>query len=607
MLAQSLSQLYLKKQYRAHPKPKYEVSTLGYDTETIGGRCALIASSDGRYCVPGNFDDIINILCCKKTYGSFGFFYNIKYDFNAVLKWLPEHLWLEIYHKGECEVSLSNGRVIRIYYIPQKFLKIRYYSKGKARKSYSFYDISQYYGKMSLDAAAKKYLNKSKKDPGFNLATLTHDQIKTDKTIGYCIYDAKLAKELADNWIDICHKNDLYPSNFSSTASISARYFNERIEIPTINSFLKSKYRKNLLNYPWSAVSGAFISVFKRGYFKKIHVYDINSAYPYQMSLLPNIRKGIFKKSKNVLKDARLGWLKVKIKINPDDTGFYNPCFPILRNGLSNYYPVGYFDSFITLLEYHELKKYFDITPMEGLYWIPETDEYLFKDTIHEIYNTRKTTDDPNINFFLKIILNSIYGKFLERHQILDDENENFRKFQTGNFFNPFYASYILAGTRIQIFKQLIKLNPDNIIAVFTDSILTKVPLNIDINQNIGGWGYEGSGEAIVIGCGVYTIKYKKAIKTKIRGFNTTSKIDLFDIIKNNKPKKRLTIQIKTNISPLTAIIQKRTQDMNLIIEDQKEIDINFDTKRFWLGSFKHSHELLDKTVDSQPIFAGIE
>lgn len=606
MLAQSLNQLLIKKQYRAHPKPKYEVNTLGYDTETIGGKCALIACSDGRYCIPDSFDDIVNILCNKKTYGSFGFFYNIKYDFNAILKWLPETLWLEIYHKGEAEVSLLNGKVIRIYYIPQKFLKIRYYNRGKAGKAFSFFDISQYYGKMSLNKASKKYLNKEKKDSGYDLATLTIEQIRTDKTIGYCIYDAKLTKWLADHWVDICHKNDLYPSNFSSTASISARYFNERVDIPTINSFLKNDYRKKLLLYPWSAVSGAFISVFKRGYFEKVYVYDINSAYPFQMSLLPDIRKGTFKKSKRVIKDAKLGWLRAKIKISTDDIGYYHPCFPILRDRLSNYYPVGSFQSYITLLEYNELKQYFDISPMDGLYWIPEVEDYLFKNTINDIYKTRKTTDDSNINFFLKIILNSIYGKFLERHPILDMDDENFKKFQTGNFFNPFYASYILAGTRVQIFKQLLKLNSNSIIAVFTDSIITSDPLDINIDNKLGGWGYEGSGEAVVIGCGVYTIKYENAIKTKIRGFHTTSKINLFDIIKSNKSKNKLTIQIKINISPLTSIIQKRTNDMNLILDDVKEIDINFDTKRLWIGSFKNSHELLEKTVDSQPIFAGI-
>lgn len=606
MFEQSLDKLIIKKQYRAHPTPAQFIQTYGYDTETIGGKCALIACSDGRFCHPTSFDDIVNILCCKKTQQTSGFFYNLKYDFQAILKWLPEALWLEIFRTGEIEVLLSNNKSCRIFYIPSKFLKIRFLDKkGKAKHTYSFFDMAQYYGKQSLNTASKKYLNESKLEHNFDLANLTIEQLKTQQAIDYCIKDALLVKKLADRWIAICHQNDLYPSNFSSTASISARYFNERVEIPTINRFLKTEFRRELLQYPWNACAGAFISVFKRGYFDNIHCYDINSAYPFQMSQLPDIEQGSFFKSKKILPEAKLGWMKAKINIERSSSGAYHPCLPILRKNLSNYYPVGNFETFITLLEYNELKHYFDVEIKDGLYWIPSEEHYLFKNIINDIYTRRKTTTDDNINYFLKIILNSIYGKFLERHQILDDEQ--LRGYcETGNYFNPFYASYILAGTRVQIFKTLLLLKEDDIVAVFTDSILTKKQLSITVSNQLGSWSYEGAGEAVIVGCGVYTIKQKEKIKTKIRGFHTTSKIDLFDIIKNQKNKKSLTIDIKINISPLTSIIQKRIVDMNLIIDDKKCVDINFDTKRLWLRSFKSAKELLEKEINSEPIFYGL-
>jgi hypothetical protein len=270
---------------------------------------------------------------------------------------------------------------------------------------------------------------------------------------------------------------------------------------------------------------------------------------------------------------------------------------------MSNYYPVGNMETSITLLEYEYLKEYFTIEPLQGIYWIPDKLSFLFADTINDLYTLRKSTTDENINFFIKIVLNGFFGKFLEKHQCLNPDHELYRRWITGQLFNPMYGSYILAGARIELFKALQLTDPKNLVACFTDSILTKKPLNIPLSKDLGTWDFCQEGEAVIIGCGVYTIRGKK-LKSKLRGFHITEKAEnsLFEIIKKQYKNETIKLNITKNIAPLSAIIQKRTLDMNLLVDDIKEITLNFDTKRLWHGSFKNAGELLEKQYDSFPL-----
>ena len=439
----------------------------------------------------------------------------------------------------------------------------------------------------------------------YDLKNILPHQFLEQEMKEYCQRDAVMTVLLADHWIDICHNSNLYPSNFCSPASIASQYFRKEIKIPTINKFFKPQYSK-YLKIVWESVSGAFISAFRRGYFENVYEYDINSAYPYQMSLLPDLNKGRFiYREKYVPKKAIMGWVRVLITITPDDTGFFHPCFPIMRDNLPNYYPVGTFPASITLLEYEQLKHYFEIQLIDGFYFLSSNPHYLFKDVVTERYNERKKTKDKNIDYFNKTVLNGIYGKFLEKIQEIDDEKEDYGKWKTGQLFNPFYASYILAGTRVQLFKALEKAGPENIIACFTDSIFTTKKLDLGCGSLLGDWDFVQKGEMLIVGCGVYSVKGEKKTKSKLRGFNTTSKEEksLFHLIPQQKDNEEIKVNITQNIAPLSSIIEKRPDDMNLIIDTQKTIKINFDTKRLWDYNFKCAGELLDKQSNSLPIF----
>jgi len=605
MLSIPFDQLILKQQRHFKSDSKPEIDARGYDTETINGRAELITDSEGNQHFPSDMYSILDWLTRKANRGSIGFFFNLKYDFQAVLKWLPPEQWVIIYHTG----LLDLGDYI-LKYIPKKMLLIKKLSgttkEGKNKyRQFKFYDIAQYY-RTSLDKAAKEYLGEGKADHGFDLSKLTLTDIASDEMIFYCKRDSVLTKRLALHWIKICNKQGLYTSNFCSPASISGRYFSSVCGMPSINKMFESEKKIKMLEYAWNACSGAFISCFKRGYFEEAHEYDICSAYPSEMSKFPDMRGGYLTFVKNSIPGrAYLGWIKCNIEIDYNLKEAYHPPFPVLRNKACNYYPVGNFEQYITLAEYNAYKSYFKIDIIDGVYWTPDRElVFTFDKIINDLYTRRCESKDGNVNFFIKIILNGIYGKFLEKHRITDPEDKDNGMYVSGNFFNPFIASYILAGSRQRIFDLLVTVPNDNILAVFTDSVLVKKPLPIPKIKKLGAWGYEQSGDAVLIGCGVYSINAPGKMKTRIRGFNTGGRINLFTEAAKNVNK--IDIPIKNNVSPLSSVIQRIPERMNFLLDGVKSININFDTKRVWHGEFKNSLQLLEKNIDSDPYFHGL-
>lgn len=610
MLIHTFEQLSIKKQYRVKPKDQ-QVVPIGYDTETQGGLCKLLCSPS-YHLHPMSFDDILFFLTSHKNRGKIGFFYNLRYDFQAILKWLDPTYWETILERGLIEYDCKPG-LFRVIYIPGKMLSIRR-KTGKKSRRFDFYDISPFFGKGPLDKVALKYLGRGKKDVSkFDMPNLKNADFLDPEMIEYCKEDAKLTEELAEYWIKLCNEQGVFPSTFVSTASIAVRYYQSRCKIPTINSFIKPS-RLKYLKIPWLACSGPFITVYKRGRFSTCYEYDLNSAYPKTMTELPDISRGRFMVSKGAIPDnAYLGWVQVTANLWNNSEGFYFPPLPMPRKGLSNFFPYGSFSTFITLKEFRAYEKDLKLDLIAGLYWIPtHSIRYPYKNAIEEIYAIKQAiSENSDINpvyYFWKIMLNSLFGKHLQRTLVRDPGKGDYGKLRTGTLFNPCYASYILADTRLRLYEILKRVSQKDIIACFTDSVLLRREYP-DLNEGValGQWSEKTSGSLLIMGSGVYTLLSKNRVKTKLRGFHTTSKVNLFEEAKKQYNKKAIKLPIKTVITLATALTRHCEGDMNKIVDDVKKIAVNFDTKRLWLGQFDKVGQYLEKQVDSLPLIYGGE
>jgi hypothetical protein len=104
-----------------------------------------------------------------------------------------------------------------------------------------------------------------------------------------------------------------------------------------------------------------------------------------------------------------------------------------------------------------------------------------------------------------------------------------------------------------------------------------------------------------VIGSGVYSIKDKEGVKTKRRGFNFTDKVDFTRPDTLTGAGSHLEIKVKAHFSLARALIQNDPDKMNLILDENRDLDLNFDKRRFWHGKFDHYLDLTKKTLDSDP------
>ena len=593
-------------------KGRFNVPCLAFDTETLDGYCLLLACSDKSYVLFDRIDrsnvyEILNFLTKSKYKKTLNFFYNVDYDVSAIIKYLPA--------KNVRELMLFNTTEyddFQLTYVPRKVFAVK-----KRKTKFYYYDLWQFYH-VSLDKAAQLYLGGKHKDP------IDREKLGTSKKyweenlhdiVKYCIKDCVLTAELAEIMQKKLNAIGLSFDKPYSTGTISIRYASEFYDFPV---FKPTQY--NL--YAYLSYFGGRFEVIQKGYFDYVHVSDINSAYPYQISKLIDVSKGEWIKVSDLDENADVAFYKIVIEKTDD-----NPIQPFsFRNsGGLVYYPQ--FKGCLHYTTQDELLFALNNTDTE----IKVVDGYAFYaheivhpfEKIKEIYEERKRikNKDQVLQLVLKIIMNSLYGKFAEKtKQIYESDIDNATDFyvndgkiipvtqflKPGRIFNPVYASLITARTRVMLLEQAYK-KPDHVVAMFTDSILSTKKF-IEESKELGGWDSEGEGEALIVGCGVYTIRNEEKTKTRLRGIHLTNSIDLIQIAERYPNKREIELSWKKTIKPKEALnfVNKYTlDDINYIINYAKKIDARMDRKRKWYENPETFGQLREKSYISEPLSIG--
>jgi hypothetical protein len=285
---------------------------------------------------------------------------------------------------------------------------------------------------------------------------------------------------------------------------------------------------------------------------------------------------------------------------------YYNYIMP-LPVSVDGFYIYGYGklkDYYITLEELKVLEKYNLIKEIDiKEVWIGEKTEsnaYPYRETIHKIFNERqKYSKEDFRNLLYKIIMNSLYGRFIETNinkvktTGIDLEKDEYdieegepviKQYTSGKYFNPVYASYITAPARMQIFEGAMK-KPETFIASFTDSIISTEDLKLPESEKLGDWETE-KGDLKIIGSGVYQfIGDDMKVKNRTRGFNAMGLKDFdFDEFLDNGVYQNKNMKLKESLR------SDNLEDFNKIMCNErtyKEVDLNFDKKRLWNAHFR--------------------
>ena len=546
---------------------------IGIDSETyIDGTPFLFCTSDGH---SFTLKDIPEIFFTRRYIDRHFAVYNLKFDSGSILYGLSIQALNILRQYGEVEI-----KDVKYSYIPHKRLRIT-----KNNHGVTFWNIAQFF-KTSLENASALYLNKHKKEIGTKSFTRKYVTKHLPEIKKYCVQDAVLTAELYDYFLLGLKKLKIVPTALYSTASLSYQYFRQRIKIPDVwNIWCHHKYLLKLACYSYT---GGKFEMISRGKFDGYN-YDLNSAYPYEMSQLKSLDNARLVCRPVYMAGADYGFMKVCIN-NSD--GMFLPC-TIRPNGY-NIYPAGVYYCTITKQEYDYLMELKIDVKIYSAFWIFCRSQYKpLYNTVTDLYKMKseyKNIDKQKYSL-CKILLNSYYGKMCQLVKKSDGE------MLAGNCWQPIFASIITANIRIKICKMQNEYKK-HIYAVHTDSILTDTPLPDKIlSDNMGQWQLAGKGKGVVVACGIYQIGDKYAL----RGFKTTDPRDLMTILYDNDIQEGAILE-QLNVKSWTeSVFRNKKQLTNVFIYENKILDYNQDIKRNWPNRV-NGKWLLHNRQDSLPL-----
>ena len=588
--AKTLNGIRMRKQNRnlnASKIPRYFV---GIDTETHNGDIFLIADSDGNY-LDGKitFERVAEFLFQHE--GEWIFFYNLSYDAECILKLLPEEILKQYKWRKELRFQYKK---YKIHYIDRKKLTI-----SKGNHSVSCYDIAQYYDKQPLDVASEsigisldqEYLELKKKRKIFSKFYYSRHKREIR---AYCIEDCRLTKDLSEHWIATFEAVfGFYPNNWISAGYLAEKVLiNNDIPIPLFNE----------LPYPLQELArnsfyGGRFELVKRGYIGECYLYDLNSAYPYALTKLPDITNGRWFESEKIHHKATLGFFFIeadisdKVKIAP---------FPFVKKNRTICYPSGKFRTYVTLDELLMVKDDSNIEYkiIESWQYIPRKNcSYPFKNFIKQQYYKRlelKQNNNP-LEKAIKIVLNSIYGKMAQRTNNV-----------IGNLFNPVIASYITGFTRRQLYDFTKQNRLDKqVVAYATDSVACQKKIVGLDSKRLGKMKLDKHAtDVIYLSNGFY--KFNGIWKNRGIGFDKERKIEIEHLDTKVRKDGQLYIGVKSTRTThiKSGILYNRLKKVGKIEEYEKKIGLNSDKKRFWDSDLKSLNN--GKMCDSVPIPADL-
>jgi hypothetical protein len=562
----------------------------GLDTETYKGYTRLICDDSGRFEFVDSFEQIMYFLTHDRFRKAFNWWFNIKFDFESIIKYLDYGQLLELYQTKELKVGP--------YYL--KYLDKKFFSISYEKHNFMFYDLYNFLD-TSLNKASAKFLKDSKLADLVDSSKLNvnNDYWKENEEniIKYCIKDADLTKRLADHFWNVVYTNmDYYPKRPFSKGKISEEYFLKICYIPTINNLTK-----NVLKYAYNSYFGGRFELLKKGYAEQMYSYDIKSAYPDEMRKLIDFSEGKWFEATEVDKDAYTGYYDCIIECNEP---FFSPF--IQKAGELSFFPNGRFKQFLVKRELDFIEDHFENTTIKvvkGYEFFPTEFHYPFKQEMERLFDWKETEKDEDIRLCVKIFMNALYGKTI---QVSGDNNK------IGKLFNPLYASEITAGTRIKLYELALQ-SPDDIIMFSTDSVHSMVPLKVPNKPGLGDFSKDFEGEGVYIMSDVYNLWNldKNKMKSKLRGFalavekDIDSDVVMLKDILANMEEEQYTYTTNRPYHLGECLLHKKARkiaDLNVFGTETKHININGDKKRYWFDSFKNGRECLKKQLTSIPL-----
>lgn len=426
-------------------------------------------------------------------------------------------------HDGKFDFTIDDKRVRGIYNCGFACATITFPSK---RKSIRLIDISAFFPHSAANLA-KLFcpdLPKLKKPRKLGERRFRKSDPDWWDFYHYAMRDAEICYHVGKAIFDFHLQYDVRPT--ISIAQLAAKIFRHKFLIHPI----PFPYRRMIYAALYSYHGGKNTITKPRGIYKDVYLLDINSAYPYAMSRFPSFALMECYKSYtaygNIDKVPEFGIYCIR--------GRLKKCtYPIFKDHIGNDLHGGSLDGiYVTGFELNEAlrTREVELRTVRGFFYDSEADklESPFKAYVNYFYTKRKETTDKVHNLFYKILLNSLYGKFIQT--VKKDEGEYYcmdtdeitleRTLEAGGLFHPIIASLITGHTRAYLHRLEHEYQA---IHSSTDGIMTfREPETID---GLGGISVDGYGDLMLIRNKLYILYCKQKrirLKVALHGFHGT-------------------------------------------------------------------------------------
>lgn len=378
------------------------------------------------------------------------------------------------------------------------------------------------------------------------------------------------------------------------------------------------KNSKEIKNFIFQGYYGGRTEVYKKGVFKDVHYYDINSLYPSVMRNEFPLPQSV--KETPILSEFYInnyfGVTECTIKC----PNINKPLLPYRDEERKKLiFPKGTFKG---TWNNHELKRALEL----GYQIIKIHKQIIYTKTfrpflgfVNYFYNERLTYKKNNnpLELVMKLILNSLYGKFgqkeVKEFKVLDldtfngtleelykiigneyDEKDNKiimnqkREYDGKNVY-PILASYVTTYARLLMYDYI---NSDDVIYTDTDSIFTKSKIK-ETSLELGDMKEEDGSPFkytyFVKPKFYFLIDNEENETTKIKGINRANKDDFFALINGKSVKKQKFSKIKESV--------RRGLLPNTKIELEKVMSLE-DNKREWFKDTNTKDILISEPLE---------
>ena len=549
-----------------------EATIVGLDTETYKGKpYTFQIQSDGiEKIVYVNEKNVTEkfLDCIYETYADGAYFFVHNLEFDLVVLFYP---YIKQFVNQSFEIKAKNLRI--------KILcgKVNYAEITLYEKHYRIIDTFAFF-KTSLQKLAETFKLSPKLLHPAGLGSRKYTGKDRHNFEVYAIRDSVISREIGEKIVEFHQSYDsrLCISAPQLSAEIFKKHFIEDVSIPANPADLDEAA---CLSYH-GGKNGMYV---KPGIYKGVRVYDINSAYPYAMKNLPNFA-GCDYEWVACGKIDKVSMIAGKSQGIVSISGYSNPePRNLLRNHKFQIVQGDFKDLWITT---YELDCILRNGFVEGL---SINEAYLvrpgqvanplkkFAETFYALKQETKGT----MREFYKIILNSLYGKFIQNVrgdtsetsiELIDKELREQIFYQAGGLWNPLIATMITGFVRAYLTDMEMNFNS---LHSSTDSIMTME--EIETNNEMGGLSLKAVGTALLLRPKLYVVwnKRNEIVTFALHGYHGSLK-DFISMMRSGKRTychfrmTKVKESMRQNKQPL--VMEKYFKRVNLAIDDCMDI-----------------------------------